>query len=349
MLIPTRDRAELLQRALATALAQRDVSLEVVVIDDGSVDGTASWLGALDEPRVRVIRHDLARGVARARNAGIASARGTWLAFLDDDDVWSPEKLRLQLETAGAAKASFVYAAAILVDEELRALETLELPAPEEIELQLLERHVMPAGCSNVLARADLVRGLGGFDPALSVLADWDFWIRLTAESAGAACPETLVAYVQHEASMFVTRAAELDAEFEYLIAKHRSTASARGRELDALAFSRAAAWAHRRAGRPTRAAATYLRAAVAHRSLGNVVRALRALAGERRPAPGSRVGAVPEPAWLDLYRRPPSRSVQASRAAKRGVDLSPGSSRPISRGSEVGATGTARQVKPKR
>src|ERR687896_831399 len=114
VVIPTRSRWDLLSTAaLPSALAQEDVEIEVIVVDDGSSDTTPDALAELADPRVRVLRHQRARGVARARNAGIAAARGEWIAFLDDDDLWSPRKLRLQLERAADTKAHVLYTGVI--------------------------------------------------------------------------------------------------------------------------------------------------------------------------------------------------------------------------------------------
>ena len=77
VVIPTRDRWSLLpSHALPSALCQEDVELEVVVVDDGSTDGTAAGLALVNDPRLRVLRHDTPRGVAGARNAGLSTVRG---------------------------------------------------------------------------------------------------------------------------------------------------------------------------------------------------------------------------------------------------------------------------------
>ena len=102
VIIPTRNRAQLLKVAVGSVLAQRGVDLEIVVVDEGSTDETPSLLGRIEGGHVRVIRHDSPRGVAAARNAGIAAANAPWLAFLDDDDFWCPDKLQLQLEALAA-------------------------------------------------------------------------------------------------------------------------------------------------------------------------------------------------------------------------------------------------------
>jgi glycosyltransferase involved in cell wall biosynthesis len=90
VIIPTRDRWPLVQRALASVFAQTVPVLEVNVVDDGSVDGTAERLAALEDPRVNVIRLGRSRGAPHARNIGIDASRGRFIAFLDSDDEWLP-------------------------------------------------------------------------------------------------------------------------------------------------------------------------------------------------------------------------------------------------------------------
>src|SRR5262249_13690716 len=110
VVIPTHNRWSLLSTgALASALCQEDVRHEVIVVDDGSSDETPDRLSKIKRAGLQVLRHKRPLGVAVARNAGIASARGEWVAFLDDDDFWAPRKLRSQLDTAAATRASFVY------------------------------------------------------------------------------------------------------------------------------------------------------------------------------------------------------------------------------------------------
>jgi glycosyltransferase involved in cell wall biosynthesis len=303
VVIPTKDRAELLEAALAGVLRQEGVELEMIVVDDGSGDATGSLLERVGDSRLRTLRHATARGVSAARNTGIAEARGGWIAFLDDDDVWSPKKLRAQVDTALREDADFVYGGAVLIDEHRTPIEELRSPDPSDLEVLLLERYVVPAGSSNVTARTDLVRRLGGFDERLSVLADWDFWIRLAGAGRAAACPDILVGYSQHPGNMLLDEARNLTREFEYLARKHRALGMAKGVEFDRLAFSRVVAWCHRRAGRRFRAVGAYLRGAVRYRSPGNVLRAAATLVGEGAMTRRRRPVAVARPAWLDLYR----------------------------------------------
>ena len=132
MIIPTRNRWAMLScAALATSLAQQDVELEVVIVDDGSTDETPVQLAGAIDPRVRVVRRDRSGGMAVARNAGIEVAGGEWIAFLDDDDLWAPRKLRAQIDAARAVDAGFAYAGVIAVDEQGRALADLFLPTAD--------------------------------------------------------------------------------------------------------------------------------------------------------------------------------------------------------------------------
>lgn len=132
VVIPTRDRWAIFSgAALPAALGQENINLEVVVVDDGSADGTADRLPALDDPRLRVLRHERSLGVARARNAGIEAARGEWIAFLDDDDIWSPRKLQTQIDAGTAAGGAFVYAGVLFLDERKRFLFGHAPPDPE--------------------------------------------------------------------------------------------------------------------------------------------------------------------------------------------------------------------------
>jgi glycosyltransferase involved in cell wall biosynthesis len=316
VVIPTKGRWHLLSAAaLPSALEQRGVRHEVIVVDDGSTDETPERLAAIHDPRLVVVRHDVSRGVARARNAGIAAARGRWVSFLDDDDLWAPEKLAAQLEAAQGVDATFAYAGGGGLDASHRFLFAVAPPDPATVRDALLRWNVIWCGCSNVVARADVVRALGGFDENLFQLADWDLWIRLALAGRAAAAPEILVGYVMHEESMLLTDRRDVFPEIEYLAEKHRAAHEAYGIELDRALFSRWVARGHRRAGRRMRAARTYATGAVRHRDPGALVRAAaaflpehaidasRQVAGVERRSSLQKL-SVPEPPWVARFRR---------------------------------------------
>ena len=314
VVIPTRNRWPVLRdAALRAASCQEGVDCEIVVVDDGSVDGTADRVAELVDPRLRVVRHERSLGVARARNAGIDAACGVWIAFLDDDDIWSPHKLRTQIDSATSRGASFVYGASVALDERKRFLFGHAPPDPSTLRSELLRRNVMWGGCSNVVVRADVVRNLGRFDEQLFQLADWDLWIRLANSARAAMCPEVLVGCVTHQASMLLTDRRDVFEEFDYLVRKHRQITEDLGHGFDQALFSRWVAGGHVRAGRRV-AAARALRRGASKSDLGNLVRVTGVLLGKPAMRIGTRLvssvpGYVPsgertaaEPDWLDRY-----------------------------------------------
>lgn len=101
--IPTRNRPDLVLRAVRSALAQSHENLEVIVVVDGPDAATSNALKTIGDDRLRVIVSSRSQGVANARNMGVEAADGDWIAFLDDDDEWLPEKTTLQMERANAS------------------------------------------------------------------------------------------------------------------------------------------------------------------------------------------------------------------------------------------------------
>jgi glycosyltransferase involved in cell wall biosynthesis len=179
VIIPTRNRRRFLGRAIRSALFQTGVELEVLVVDDGSTDGTEEMLSSVQNARLRYLRNAVPVGVGAARNIGISRANGRWIAFLDDDDVWAPTKVAQQVEAMVTNRKSWSYAGDVMVDEALNILSGGPPPPPDDV-VRLLHRHnSVPAGASNVLVAADALAAAGPFDPELTTSEDWDMWIRL--------------------------------------------------------------------------------------------------------------------------------------------------------------------------
>ena len=318
VVIPTRNRWPLLSTAaLRSALEQREVDHEVVVVDDGSTDETPERLAELarTEPRLRVVRHEESRGVAQARNAGIGIAEGTWIAFLDDDDLWSPRKLRAQIDAAEPIGAGFVYGVAAWLNANRELLYCPAPPDPAGLASQLLTWNVVWGGGSNVIARSELVRRLGGFDERLFQLADWDLWIRLALASRAALSEEIVLGYVMQPQSMLLTDRQDVFKELDYLVEKHAAASARHGVEFDRARFSRWVALGHLRAGRRREAAGTYVRGALGYRDPTSLARAAGALLGpgtiptgrsllaKLRGSQPSGMLIVDEPSWLERYR----------------------------------------------
>lgn len=295
VVVPTRDRRALLDATLTSVLAQREVELEVVVVDDGSRDGTAQAVVARGDPRVRVVRHDRSTGVSAARDDGIAAAAGTWVAFCDDDDLWAPDKLALQLRAAAAPARDWVIAGAVVFTAPARIVATSEAPPPERVRAELPWRNVVPGGCSNTLVRKDLLGDRPAFDPALSNLADWRLWMRLCAAGPPAVVDRPLVAYRLHGSNLSLDVAGML-AEMDRV--ERATSASRGGAPIDRAYFLRWMGWSALRAGRSSDALRAYARAVRTgdHASLARA--ATVTMLGPRRAATliERRLGV--DPAW---------------------------------------------------
>ena len=300
VVITTRDRHDLVARALRSAIRQDLRPAEIIVVDDGS---KVPWRPPEDaDVTVTSIRHDRAQGPGAARNSGISAARGAWIALLDDDDLWAPEKLSHQLGAAAARPdVGLVYASAIKVDPDMRVVQRLPAPDPSELPRLLLAANDIPAGASNVVVRASVLRDVGGFDPSFRHLADWDLWIRLVQRTAAAAVSEELVAYVQHPQNMVSLEPATMFDEWDRLVGKHADFARTQGGRMTPGHLVDWYVSRHELAGRPLAATRAAVEAAVRYRQVGHSLRLMRGVARRRwaHAATGSAPTTAPGPPWL--------------------------------------------------
>jgi glycosyltransferase involved in cell wall biosynthesis len=277
VIIPTRNRRRLLSRTLASVLDQRAVDLEVIVVDDCSTDDTAAALRHWPDRRVRMVRQQQRSGVSSARNRGIAESRGEWVAFLDDDDVWAPDKLLRQLRAAQASSSGWVYGGWAVVTPELSILSIPDLPSPEVACRLLPLRNTIATGASNVLVHQGLLTRAGKFDPDLRHMSDWDMWIRLGQLGMPAAVAEPIVGYVMHPANASTDSD---DAPREMMIIERRYRSLRTRPTVDRVAVYKWMAWHHLRAGRKGKAVQAYARAV----ACGDVRSIGRAMLGLVRP-----------------------------------------------------------------
>lgn len=305
VVIPTHERRAIVGPTLLGALEQEEVELEVLVVDDASADGTAERLRELDEPRLRVFRFERNSGQAHARNLGIREAGGEWVAFLDDDDLWDPRKLRQQLDAAAAGAAEVVYSVAVVLDQDLDPLRVFYPPPPAGQPRSILRSSSIPAGSSNLIARTELLRSIGGVDEELEALADWDLFTRLLLNGRAATVESPHVGYVLRSGSISSSLMDRHFADFDVLAERFQADRERHGVEIDGVQFSRWLAGGLRRGGNRRDARRAYMKGAREYHNLGNALRAGAVVLGE--PVPWHRRSErVPEwanPGWLDLYR----------------------------------------------
>jgi hypothetical protein len=181
VVIPARDAALHVGRAIRSALSQVGVVTEVLVIDDGSSDGTGEVAASFPQG-VRLISLARSLGPGGARNVGIRAARGAYIAFLDADDEWLPEKTACQVAVMERSpELTFVYCRAALVSDDPDAPKLVNEgrePSSGGDAWKALLAYPFTS-TSTVLARRDAIDRAGLFDPDLPIAEDQDLWIRL--------------------------------------------------------------------------------------------------------------------------------------------------------------------------
>lgn len=182
VIIPTYNRHELLKEALDSVLAQTPAPRQVIVVDDGSEDGSFEWLASLEMPGLRAL-HQPRQGPAAARNLGLQAAEGKYVAFLDSDDTWLPGKLAAQIEFLEQNPA-------------FKLCQTEEIWLRRGVRVNPMKKHAKPSGwcfaaclklClispSAVMLEREFLLELGGFDPDFPVCEDYELWLRATLRS----------------------------------------------------------------------------------------------------------------------------------------------------------------------
>lgn len=179
VIIPTYNRAELVRRAVESVLAQTYKNIEVIVIDDGSTDDTASLLAPYLKHIVYVLESNNGGSVGRARNIGIKHSKGDYLAFLDSDDEWLPDKLEKQVSLLKSPNVHIAYCDAYYVDEKGDILAIKRERRRGNILRHLLIDNVVSGSASAVILRRDCFDKVATFREDIDTPEDWDLWLRL--------------------------------------------------------------------------------------------------------------------------------------------------------------------------
>ena len=229
--IPTYNALEFLPAAIGSALEQGIDDLEILVLDDGSTDGTREWLAlqAAADPRIRVF-HGERQGPARARNILIENAKSDLIAFLDADDTWLAGKLAAELAFHGAnPDVAFTFTDYRHVDTAGRLRSTCFeywkpgfVPAPDERFRQIENPRAELFACnlvgtSCVVAKREALQNANGFSTDLPSAEDWDLWLRLTAFGAVAASARVTMHYLMRPGSETANRGARIAAMGEVI------------------------------------------------------------------------------------------------------------------------------------
>jgi glycosyltransferase involved in cell wall biosynthesis len=179
VVVPSFNRASTIEAALRSIQRQTCALWEAVVVDDGSVDDGADRVArfALEDSRIRLIRHGHNRGAQAARNTGIDAARTKWIAFLDSDDEWIPESLELRLDAAQRSRLQVIHTGAYVIRES-GDKSLYELPATQGWVYTQLLKGPGPMFQSLLVAKEAFTK-IGGLDERIVALQEWETSIRL--------------------------------------------------------------------------------------------------------------------------------------------------------------------------
>jgi len=210
VIVTTFNRADLLRETLDSILSQTYNNFELIVVDDGSTDNTEKVVKNYSDSRVQYIKTDNWGGPARPRNIGIKQSKGEYIAFCDDDDLWNPIKLEMQINRLSNSGHSMVFT----MQKQFGATSIFSNyygigPLPFRVNTStnsLLEHNCIPL--SSVFIKKSLFDGIGNFNEKKSFVAieDNDLWIRASRVTKIEFIPDILVLHRVSESSIYESR-----------------------------------------------------------------------------------------------------------------------------------------------
>jgi glycosyltransferase involved in cell wall biosynthesis len=202
IVIPTYNRLAFVQQAIASVIAQTYTHWELIVVDDGSDDGTTEAVICRPDQRIRFLGLPHGGNVAALRNNGVSAGSGEWLAFLDSDDLWIPEKLEIQMQSLLQQGKRWGYGGYALMDEMMQPMPNkagIFHPYSGWIIKEILSTEAS-VNIGTLLIQRSLFNEVGGFnpDPKLLFREDYELVVRLAMRSEALACSELLMRVREH-------------------------------------------------------------------------------------------------------------------------------------------------------
>ena len=226
VIIPTYNRADFLRSAILSALNQTFKDIEIIVADDKSTDHTQEVVKSFTDQRIRYITNKNNRGPSATRNSAILASKGEYIAFLDDDDEWVPQKLQKQVELLDISppKICGVYSDRLIIDRPSNKVVSKGLRS-DKLKGNLLSQlaiHNQINTCT-VLLRKRCLDEVGMFDETISYMEDRDLWIRLSLNWDFEYINEPLTLTYVHKQGHLSARLVEQTRGREKLLTRHRN------------------------------------------------------------------------------------------------------------------------------
>lgn len=198
--VTTYNRPQMVQRAIQSILAQTYEPLEIIVVEDGSDSGLEDWLHTQGLSQVCYIRHEENQGLPAARNTGLKKSKGKYIAYLDDDDEWKPEKIQKQIELAERLNSDYaiIYCGLEVKDKAYQVV-ALNMPRLKGIIRDEIVKKGLNTIPSSFLFRKGALLRIGGFDTDLYTGIDHDLWMKIAKHGYSTDyVNEALVIHTQH-------------------------------------------------------------------------------------------------------------------------------------------------------
>ena len=240
VIIPTYNRSLLIIEAINSVIAQTYTNWELLIVDDGSTDGTVEAVRKIIDDRISIITLPHTGNISNVRNAGVKQSKGEWLAFLDSDDLWLPEKLALQMETLLQQKKRWVYGLYEYIDKNGKTIyNSYEKFAPYagHVVKEVLLAKTGITICSLVIEKK-LFDEIGGFLPHLKTKEDYEFFLRLALKAEAAIIEKIILQIRDHPNRTYKSIAYS----YEFSTSAYRSFINLKpGKEFEKLARRRIA------------------------------------------------------------------------------------------------------------
>jgi len=230
VIIPIYNGEKYLRETIDSVIEQTEKNWEIIAVNDGSTDGSQKILEEYEKlipGRISVVSVENG-GVSRARNIGADIAKGTYLAFLDQDDLWSSHKLEHQMVLFSTEPSLILsFTNQTIIDEHGNTIKVIHYIFDHRHRGYVLETLIFMnfIPISSVVIKRDIFLGMGGFDPQFAFVEDWDFLLKVARDFTVDYIDEPLVLYRQHKESGTFTNSRRLKKEVHIIYNKWKKTA----------------------------------------------------------------------------------------------------------------------------
>jgi len=204
VIIPAHNQQRYLSSCLESVVGQTYQQLEIIIIDDLSTDKTTKIIQNWQQKdhRIKAFRNIKNLGATGSRNQGIKHANGKYIAFLDSDDTWHRNKIKLQLAKFNNSRTGLVYCSTRNIDKTGKEIGGDKALWKGDVFLRLIRAMRIVGSNSSVIVRKSLLDRYGHFNPKLPYTGDWELWLRLSSHCQFDYCPQTLTNIRRHANSL---------------------------------------------------------------------------------------------------------------------------------------------------